>query len=660
MVAAAVAENALIVLPTGAGKTHIACECILRLGPPVLFLAPTRLLVVQQAAVLAAYTGLRVARYSDGSVLPREWDVLVATPAMVEAGQGAGEAALSWAAFTLVVFDEVHHTLGRHPYAGLARGLRAAARSSQRQPRVLGLTASLTYAFDRDDMAEAIRTLARELGITAAPLTASTEELRHDGYHASAIPPTMRLRCHEVALPDDGDPPGVLPRTARREAAADFWRRVHEGSATTLARFILTVVREATALLNILVAEQLLLPPEPEVREWAAAAHAAAVAAGPGAHPILSQLEHYCEALWQLVVSWEVAQDLALSYLRMVGAHMFDAWPAPLGAAMARFWGRTPATFPRFEHLKRVLGDLLAERGPAGLRAVVFVQQRLMVHVLGWVIDTDAGLAGVLHVALMYSAASPATPALRISKSGAAAALAAFGSGAANVLITTCVAEEGLDVPAANAVVRFDPMHTPVSYVQGRGRARAADSSYVILEERRDRTAARLAEAEVTQHELCGGGGGGGGGGAVGEGAASLSAGDGLYAEAAGVEAAAAEAPAVDWTGAPGEGEGLMARRPPPPPRAAPGAHELARATLLRAPPEAVCDAFNRYVQDTRGTVSWAWGSGEGGGLAHRAELVYVDGGAGRTLRATGAAVRRQEAKRRAIEYFVAQLRALV
>ena len=47
-----------------------------------------------------------------------------------------------------------------------------------------------------------------------------------------------------------------------------------------------------------------------------------------------------------------------------------------------------------------------------------------------------------------------------------------FESGELNLLIATAMAEEGLDVATANCVIRFDPVQTPVSLVQARGRAR--------------------------------------------------------------------------------------------------------------------------------------------------------------------------------------------
>lgn len=53
-----------------------------------------------------------------------------------------------------------------------------------------------------------------------------------------------------------------------------------------------------------------------------------------------------------------------------------------------------------------------------------------------------------------------------------------------NLLIATCVVEEGLDIPKCNVVCRFDFPKTFRSYVQSKGRARAKDSTYYILVDR--------------------------------------------------------------------------------------------------------------------------------------------------------------------------------
>lgn len=53
-----------------------------------------------------------------------------------------------------------------------------------------------------------------------------------------------------------------------------------------------------------------------------------------------------------------------------------------------------------------------------------------------------------------------------------------------NVLISTSVVEEGLDVRKCNLVVRFDGLNNYREYVQSKGRARAAKSRFVILAEK--------------------------------------------------------------------------------------------------------------------------------------------------------------------------------
>ncbi|KAG1358569.1 putative Endoribonuclease Dicer [Cocos nucifera] len=59
-----------------------------------------------------------------------------------------------------------------------------------------------------------------------------------------------------------------------------------------------------------------------------------------------------------------------------------------------------------------------------------------------------------------------------------------FRSGKVNLLFTTDVAEEGIDIPDCSCVIRFDLPKTVRSYVQSHGRARQAGSLYVIMLER--------------------------------------------------------------------------------------------------------------------------------------------------------------------------------
>lgn len=53
-----------------------------------------------------------------------------------------------------------------------------------------------------------------------------------------------------------------------------------------------------------------------------------------------------------------------------------------------------------------------------------------------------------------------------------------------NILITTQVAEEGLDIPVCKYVIRMDKIDTLKSFVQSRGRARDLKSNFFYFVDR--------------------------------------------------------------------------------------------------------------------------------------------------------------------------------
>ena len=50
-----------------------------------------------------------------------------------------------------------------------------------------------------------------------------------------------------------------------------------------------------------------------------------------------------------------------------------------------------------------------------------------------------------------------------------------------NVIVSTSILEEGLDVQSCNLVVRFDPAATVCSFIQSRGRARMQNSDFLLM-----------------------------------------------------------------------------------------------------------------------------------------------------------------------------------
>lgn len=50
-----------------------------------------------------------------------------------------------------------------------------------------------------------------------------------------------------------------------------------------------------------------------------------------------------------------------------------------------------------------------------------------------------------------------------------------------NVLVTSEVLEEGVDIQSCNYVIRFDSVKTFPSYVQSKGRARSDGSKFIVM-----------------------------------------------------------------------------------------------------------------------------------------------------------------------------------
>ena len=141
----AIDENCIVVLPTGLGKTtvalHVIAEYLSKGKGGVLFMAPTRVLVNQHFEFLKESLTIDDISLVTGedSIQKRtkSWNnsVVCATPEITK--NDLDRQLVSPQQFDLVIFDEVHRTVGDYAYSGIAE------RFDNSSARILGMTATL-------------------------------------------------------------------------------------------------------------------------------------------------------------------------------------------------------------------------------------------------------------------------------------------------------------------------------------------------------------------------------------------------------------------------------------------------------------------------------------------------------------------------------------
>jgi ERCC4-related helicase len=472
---AAVAHNTLVVLPTGLGKTAIALRVIaeyLRREPTrsVLFLAPTRPLVVQHAESVRRSLFAPEPIVLTGAIPPeRRGDlvhppqVVVATPQVIANDLEARAFPLD--AFSLIVFDEAHRAVGDYPYVAIGRANRDGPGA-----RVLAMTASPGGSEGR------IRDVWNNLGI---------ERFEYRTEASGDVSPYIHgIDVTPVAVP--------LP------AEVEFLR--------TQLRAILQRQIENLRQLDYLV---------PGVE----AGRRALLEVGAGLRRQVATARRTGDPgdarLWQAVTAQAVAMKAshALELAESQGVEALRAFLARQVPSAGKRMSPSTRAFlgaPEMEAVRHALASTSLEH-PKVARAIGLIADELRGHPQARVIVFSQYRDTVdLLVAELRKLADPAVRPERfvgqashgddpgLSQKEQVALLERFKAGEVNVLAATSVAEEGLDIPATDLVVFYEPIPDVIRTIQRRGRtgrARAGRAVVLVAEGTRDANLQRGATA---------------------------------------------------------------------------------------------------------------------------------------------------------------------
>lgn len=370
-----------------------------------------------------------------------EYKVIVCTAQVLQDALGLGLVEMS--AISLLVLDECHHTKKEHPYSRILRSYYTRTPSDLR-PKIFGMTASPV------DTKKDVTLEARDL-----------EDLMHA----------------KIATTDD-----MTLLTFAPIPADVKWTYT-------------SPQREHTSHLREHLISSLHFCDDVDLRKGIVFCQSAAVYLGPWCadrvwHHILGDTLQGRSALRKRYEQSEAYARLESLQDRQRNLHALEE--AELMVYRHGFTKPQLLTTSMSSKMI-VLHDRLKERYQLypDTRAIVFVNERLKARVLNDCFKA-LGVPKLRSDVLLGLANASGDDSGTVKHQEET--LDRFRAGVINLVFATSVADEGLDIPSCNLVVRFDLCATTIQYMQSRGRARMVGSVFVHMLEEGDLKAHQTVE----------------------------------------------------------------------------------------------------------------------------------------------------------------------
>jgi len=443
--------HTLVCLPTGLGKTTVSllvtADRLTDIGGTALFLAPTKPLVQQHATFyrealsmpdddITVFTG--EVRPEDRADLWESSRIVIATPQVVENDLIGGRISLS--DVTHLTFDECHRATGDYAYVYIAERYHADATN----PLVTGMSASP----GGDE--EAILTVCENLGLQEVAVMTEDDADVADYTHDTEV------EWERVTLPD-----AVLEiRDAINEVITERLETLKELGVTNTTSPDLSQ-RDLNQMRGQL--QDLIDADQSEGYE------------GMSVHAEVMKLRRAVElAETQSVESLRRYFERQRNAARASGAS--KASQRLVAEPKVREAMRKAKEFddlhPKFRQTRVLLAQTLGIGG--GERVIVFTESR----------DTAEALTDFLSESFdvrRFVGQGDKEGSDGMTQKEQGETLDAFRAGEFEVLVSTSVAEEGLDVPEVDLVLFYEPVPTAIRSIQRKGRTGRQDEGRVVV-----------------------------------------------------------------------------------------------------------------------------------------------------------------------------------
>jgi len=452
LAATALKASCLIVVPTGLGKTVIALMVLLaRLDKgKVLFLAPTKPLVEQHANFLQ-----RVLKEEDmiammtGESAPERraeaWKdarIVVSTPQVIENDLLSRRIDLK--NVSLVIFDEAHRAVGNYAYVYIAERYAREAAS----PLVLGITAS------PGSQSEKIAEICTNLGI---------ERIQTRTERDPDVAPFVHQREIEwvkVTVPEELLKIRAMVEEVLQDRIDDLNRL-----GVSPARIDPRAAKKELLALQVMLVTSAKRQPNP------------ATFKGISVMAEILKLHHAVE-----LAETQGTDALASYFQRLQGEALSKSGSKAsrrimqdqrFGQAMDALQ-KTDVEYPKPAVVKKILQEQIKAKPDS--RIMVFTNYRDTASALLKFLKEDQGIKAVRFVGQ-----SSREDDQGLSQKKQAEILQKFRSGDFNVLIATSVGEEGIDIPATDLVLFYEPVPSEIRSIQRKGRTGRARAGRVVV-----------------------------------------------------------------------------------------------------------------------------------------------------------------------------------
>lgn len=452
LVDAAENESTLIALPTGTGKTAVAARLIARrleqFPGKVLMLAPTQPLVNQHAEFFREMLTLpdHEIKVFTGDIPPDEreeqWDgatsIVIATPQVIENDLIGNRYTMKDVVH--VIFDECHRATGDYAYNYIGERYHGNAQNAL----ATGLSASPGASKDK------ILEVCANLGLTNVEVLTEDDELLQEYLHETQVDYKW------IDVPEEI----IEARDLVQEVYKDRLKELKSIGVLKSARKDLSISKLMSARGKI----QELIDNDDSKGYKALSLHAEAMKLSHGWRTIETQSQDAAISYFENIIDESRTSDGSKASERIASS--------PQIQTAVRKLREYDDTHPKLSELRVQVARTLMDSG----QVLIFTESRDTASQIVEFLDSGK-IDPVRFVGQNDKKNDPG-----MSQKQQKETLDAFRNGEYNVLVSTSVAEEGIDIPAVDLVLFYEPVPNAIRAVQRRGRTgRQTEGRVVIL-----------------------------------------------------------------------------------------------------------------------------------------------------------------------------------